>query len=436
MINFDEKMAALFSEDDRFDIDVDNGYEGEEEDIVDADVDDETDEIEDFEKKGTRDWTNLPNPKPGKTLNDLKKVKLPLENGWTEEEVIYALKPTLISAAAKYSTPNFSKDEVLLAGMGGIMNALRTDKGIAPFPSHAYKAIMVAAKRSAAGTRDFPTSNVSGIKPNEGGSTDFLKGSRATVSADAPVGDSEGGEKTFASLLSGDPTSGSKSAEEQYTTSKLLNRMFISPEIGLTNTERTIMRMTYGLDREGKYSTHGPRNTSELADVLGVSKVRISQIRKKSLEKIKRFMDESGISSVNDALDEFGLNKESRLIKIAAALVLESMRDILMTEMKLSNDYIDVPVDINLGGIVRHAIAKVNTQTMSIDDVVAEGNESILGKAGASDIDYINDNAKIMTSDSYFSETINTIIQVHAQPILAVINAKPSNSEEGVDDSN
>jgi hypothetical protein len=25
---------------------------------------------------------------------------------------------------------------------------------------------------------------------------------------------------------------------------------------------------------------------------------------------------------------------------------------------------------------------------------------------------------------------------VHAQPILAVINAKPSNSEEGVDDSN
>jgi len=403
MFGFDDKMTSLFSVNDEI--------------IVEQDDD-------------QRDWTNIPNPKPGKTLDDLKGVKLPLESGWTEEELVSALKPTLIAAARKYDTPNFSQDEALMAAMEGIFDAIRTDKGIAPFTTHVFPAIKSKTMRAAAGTRDFPTSNVSGVKPHEGGKTDFLKGSKATVSADTPVDDESGGGSHVA-RMSSDADSGERAAQEQMNTVKLLNNLFSSEEVGLNKQEQVIMRATYGINADGEYSEAGPKSTAEIAKAFGVSNVRISQVRKKAQQKIKDYLDSRGLGSPEEAMVAFGI-EEAKLVA-AAKLVIESMAEIIELNIELMQEHQNIPVDVAVSGVTRHAVVKINSDTFEVDDVVAEGNESVMYNTDMTQIAEAVDLAKAKLSQGYFSETVATIVQMHAQPILGVIGRLEDDDEETED---
>jgi len=399
MFGFDEKMSKVFSVGDSITEQEDDDY---------------------------RDWTNIPGPKKGKTLNDLKGVKDPLNKGWTLEEVISALKPTLIAAARKYSTPNFGQDEALLAAMEAVIDAVKSDKGLAPFTSHVFPYIMSKTKRAAAGTRDFPTSNVSGVKPNVGGKTDFLKGSRATVSADTPV-DNEDGEATYVSRLSSDADSGTKAAKEQMDTVRLLSNLFTSDEVGLSDQQRIIMLATYGITSDGDYSESGPKSTTEIADAFGVSKVRISQVRKKAQEKIKNYLDSRGLGSPEEAMSAFGI-EEAKLIA-AARVVLESLPEIIRLNIDLINEHQNIPTRVDIDGISHKAIVKINSDTFEIDDVVAEGNESVLYKIDRGSLSEAVDIAKARTGSEYFSETASTIIRMHAQPIIGIVDRLNDNEE-------
>lgn len=401
MFWFEEKMEDLFLEQD--DVEVDD---------VDYDY---------------RDWTNIPNPKKGKALKDLKGVVDPISKGWTEEEIISALKPTLIAAARKYATPTFSQDEALLAAMEGVFDALRTDKGIAPFTTHVFPAIKSKTMRSAAGTKEFPTSNISGIKPHEGGKTDFLKGSRATVSADAPV-DDEGGGSTYAARISGDPHAGAEAEKEQLNTARLLASLFMSDDVGLNDTEQVVMRATYGINKEGEYTKKGAQNTSAIANALGVSKVRVSQIRKKAQEKIKEYLNSRGFGSPEEAMAAFGI-EESRLIA-TARMVIESLSDILTIDMEYVKEHLDIPIDVKVGGVTRHSVAKFNTSTLAIDDVVAEGNESILMSIDGDALNEVYAIGNSRMGDEYFAETVSTIIKMHSQPVLGIIGDVDRSDEE------
>lgn len=428
MINFEDKMDKIFEAiEDEENPNLDGlGYNDADEPEVKSPYDDNDDD--DGGGDAARDWTNIPNARAGKTLNDLKKVRLPLENGWTFDEVVSAMKPSLIFTARRYSTPNFGQDEAFLSAMEGVWDAIRTDKGMAPFTTHAYRTIGSRVKRASAGTKDFPTANVSGIKPNVGGAVDFLKSVRSSVSADTPVDDSEGGQQTYASRISGDATSGSKEASRQLKTSELLHALFGSEEVGLTDNEEIVMLATYGISRSGSFLPDGPRSTKQIADSFGVSNVRVSQMRKNAQKKIKNYFDSAGIESEEDAMVSLGL--EEAKMALAAKMVLESLPEILRIDIELVSEHIKIPVNFSLNGAVRHAIAMVNSDTMMVDDVVAEGNESILIKTPEDIINEAKYEARIKLSKEYYSEIVESIIGIFEKPVLAVLGVKPQQEEE------
>lgn len=425
-MDFDDRLNKIFIEKIEDEEEYDAGFVSE----LEPEEPDEKIEPSIYDDDGddTRDWTNIPTAKAGKELKDLKNVKKPLENGWTVDELMSALKPNIIYVANKYHNPNFSKDDAVMAGMEAVMDALRTDKGIAPFTSHVFPYMKSKVKRAAAGTREFPTSNVSGIKPNEGGTTDFLKGSKATTSADAPVG-GEGEEKgTFSSRISGDASSGGREEKDQMNRVALLHTLFNSEEVGLTDTENLLMHAMLGISRDGSgYSKGGEKKMTEIADALNVSKARASQIRGSALRKIQSYMQEKGHTSPEDAMASFGIG-ESKLIA-AASIVVESMKDILALEIELLQEHQEIPIDIKFNDVVRHAVAKVNTDTLSVDDVVAEGGESILGKTPREYLSEARRMASAKLSKKYFSETVAAIVQMHSVPILGVIGVDTDENE-------
>jgi RNA polymerase sigma factor (sigma-70 family) len=84
-----------------------------------------------------------------KSLSVLTKTKGPLKNGWTEEEVVQAMKPFVRSIAYKYGNSKQEMEDLFQHGYIGVLNALRTDAGEAPFGTHAYKHILGEIRRAA-----------------------------------------------------------------------------------------------------------------------------------------------------------------------------------------------------------------------------------------------------------------------------------------------
>lgn len=425
---FDEKMDKIFIEKIEDEEEYDDAFvselepEAEPEDSIYGD--DETDEgISGYH------WTNIPQAKIGKELKDLKKVKKPLENGWTVEELMSALKGNIIFMANRYASPNFGKEDGFMAGMEAVTDAIKTDKGMSFFTTHVYRYIQSKVKRASAGTKDFPTANVSGIKPNEGGKTDFLKATRATTSADAPLGGESEEMGSFASRISSDASSGAKAEEEQLGHTRLLSKLFSAEEVGLSSQQSDAMYATYGLSRKrgGGYTKTGKKSTAEIADALGVSKVRVSQIRASALKKIQVYVQDKNIPE-EEMMAAFGL-EETKLI-VAANIVIESIRDILELEIELLQEYQMIPVSVVIGSVVRHANAKVHSDSLSVDDIIAEGGESILGSVSRDTIVEAQEAASIKLSSEYFSETVASIIQMHSLPILGIIGAKITDDEE------
>lgn len=153
-MDYIEKLKLIIEDDE--DLDIDEPDEGPDEEPVEPSVEGESDQITDPKDKyvGTgistgMDWTGISDPAPGKTLDDLKKVKLPLKNGWSFTEVVSAMKSGMIKNATLYQTKHITPDELIGEQLTVLANIMSKDKGIAPFTTFAFPWLRTAAKRAA-----------------------------------------------------------------------------------------------------------------------------------------------------------------------------------------------------------------------------------------------------------------------------------------------
>jgi RNA polymerase sigma factor (sigma-70 family) len=79
-----------------------------------------------------------------KSIMTLSGITFPLEHGWTEGEVLKAMMPRIIDIAVQYARyrqkfqRTYSFEDAVQAAALGVLDALRTDKGISPFTKHAF----------------------------------------------------------------------------------------------------------------------------------------------------------------------------------------------------------------------------------------------------------------------------------------------------------
>ena len=85
-----------------------------------------------------------------RNLDTLKQIKLPILCGWTEDEIKQALTPYIIKISQKYATGRCDIGECIQNGSVGILKAIRTDAGIAPFSCHVYRWIQTRVRRPSA----------------------------------------------------------------------------------------------------------------------------------------------------------------------------------------------------------------------------------------------------------------------------------------------
>jgi hypothetical protein len=371
-------------------------------------------------EKGLTDWTGIANPLPGKTLTNLKGVKKPLENGWTTEEVISALKPTIIHFAKKYSTPTFSVEEGIAECMTGVLTAMKNDKGIAPFTSHVFRYLSTSVQRGAG-----KASNVSGVPQTKGGKYDHLAASRAAVSADAPMpGEAE---ETYSSQISSHYDNAADAASRQKSMPKLIGHFLNAPSVGLTEPEKLVLMATYGIKKDG--STGEPKTSKELADALKVSVVRISQIRTTAVAKIQEYVKARRFDSPDKAAQTLGL-EESKLLAIAESFI-RIIKETMQIELEMFAGKQIVEVKSNYRGTSESIMVHVNSDTYEVESVVNEENESVLGYIPQNLIDDAVETAKAKTTKQYFSEMVNNVIGMQSQPVFATINnglSKPVSS--------
>jgi RNA polymerase sigma factor (sigma-70 family) len=398
-------------------------------DNAEAAADEEKSEVEQLidKEKGVIDWTGIPNPMPGKTLSDLKgskvkgipAVKLPLENGWTKEEVISALKPTIIYFAKKYSTPTFNVEEAIAEQMTGVLEALKNDKGIAPFTSHVYRYLSTSAQRGAG-----KASNISGVPQTKGGKYDHLAASRAAVSADAPMpGDAE---ETYSSQISSHYDQAGELASKQRTMTKLISHLLNAPSVGLSEKEKLVLMATYGIGQDGKIGE--PKTSKEIADALGgVSVVRISQIRTGALAKIQEYVQARKFKDEGQAAQSLGI-EESKLIAIAEAFA-RIIKETIQLEYEMYSERQIIEMKTDYRGRSESVKIHVNSDTYEVENALNEENESILGHVTDEILNEAVDLARAKTSGQYFAEMVNNVISMQAQPVLATINNTISKGE-------
>lgn len=344
---------------------------------------------------------------------------------WYFDDVVSALKSTIISHARNTSTPNFSVDEGVVAGIKGVLDAWMTDLGRAPFNNHAFSSIKTAVRDGAA-----KAGNITGKPISKGGTRRPFDASKSTVSADAPVGTGDGEEgSSFASTISGGADTGEKSAKEQISNRDLIFAMVNNDNVGLNDKERIVLLATYGINRSGDWIEGGPKNTKEIANAFGISNVRVSQMRKKAIEKIRDYIESKQLTQ-DTAAQEFGISNESKSY-LGALIVAESIVDILNIEVDMLSEHQKIPVVIEHDGINRNAIAMVNTDTFEVDDVVYE-DESVLYMVNKNILSEAKRIARSTTSSQYFSEMVSGIVKIHSQPILGIIG---SNLQQDDDDN-
>jgi RNA polymerase sigma factor (sigma-70 family) len=364
-------------------------------------------------EQGVVDWTGIPDPTPGKSIVDLKSVRKPLENGWTTEEVISALKPTILFFAKKYSTPTFSVEDGIAECMTGVLTALKNDKGLSAFTTHVYRYLSTSAQRGAG-----KASNVSGVPQTKGGKYDFLAASRATVSADTPMPSEGDKEETYSSQIESHYGKAGESAAKQRSMAKLIKHFLNAPSVGLSDKEKLILQLTYGISEDGKIKE--PKSTKELADTLGVSLVRISQIRTGAINKIKEYIDARKFSSEEQAAEKLGL-EESKLLAIAKGL-LNIIKETIQLEIDILSENQIIKIESNHRGINETVSIIVDTVSLEVKNAISENNESVLGEISKSLLDEATSIAKSRVSKEYFCEMVNNVISMQAQPILATIN--------------
>lgn len=84
-----------------------------------------------------------------RSLSKLIDIKLPLQQGWNEDEVVSAMMPYIRSLAWKFHSDKAPYEDLIQHGAIGVLNALRTDKGEAPFGHHAWRHIKGEVRHAA-----------------------------------------------------------------------------------------------------------------------------------------------------------------------------------------------------------------------------------------------------------------------------------------------
>lgn len=85
-----------------------------------------------------------------KDLKTLREIRLPLLCNWTIDELISNLKPYVLKEVDRFNTQRCDIQDCKQQGALGIVLALKTDAGIAPFACHAFSRIKTSVRRSSA----------------------------------------------------------------------------------------------------------------------------------------------------------------------------------------------------------------------------------------------------------------------------------------------
>lgn len=128
--------------------------------------------------------------KPQLTIDILNKIKRPLEHGYSMEEVVVAMQPYIIKVSKQYSTHAYPIDDAAQNGRMGVIQALRTDRAIAPFSKHCYLHIRTKIRRAGASN--------SGVISHGERDGDFF-GRKGIL-----LGIDEDGQKIFSTVTSAD----------------------------------------------------------------------------------------------------------------------------------------------------------------------------------------------------------------------------------------
>jgi RNA polymerase sigma factor for flagellar operon FliA len=196
-----------------------------------------------------------------------------------EEKIIKILIPSIKSIAKKYENAAASFDELVSEGMSSISQAIENFKdGQMAFSNYIYYYISSAIKRfsnKSSVVSDMPQTedgknvgyNVSKIQHLHGVNPEIVDDSS---------------EKTNTTML----------------VNKALNRAFKLGDI--SEKELMIIQLLFGI-RNGKSAE--PKTPKEIADAVGVSMVRISQIKTKALEAIKNLYGSfENMKNIHEAL--------------------------------------------------------------------------------------------------------------------------------------
>lgn len=360
---------------------------------------------------------------PSRNTIDQEYIGTP-EDPWTFDEVVSALKPSLMSRAFRTKTATMSQDEAAVTGINAIRKAWLTDLGIAPFPMHVFKMIRTEIERAAA-----EASPVSGMKKSKGGTVDPYRSSKMAVSADAPMG-GEDQEASFASVIPGSATSGTELAKRQEQQDQLI-RMLID-NAGLNAREALTIYHSTGLSPAGGHLEDGEQSIKKIAGTLGVSAVRASQIRKSAMQKLQNYLSEMGYGTEEAALEKLGI--EEALVVFGKAIV-ESIKQIIELEIEMLQEHQIIKMDTVIDGINYSTIAKVRSEDLKLIEVLDESNRNITNKVDNKYITEAQNIAAAKTSDKYFTEMAATVINMKTMPILAVVGDKINDANDDDDDN-
>ena len=262
--------------------------------------------------------TDIPS---NRDIGVLRKIVFPLKHGWTENEVVEGMMPYVNSVANKYQTERFPFEDAVQEGLLGVLDALRTDKGAAPFAGHAYPPIKNRIMRASARSGIIKRGIRAGSYHDTGMVSLDMPSRETGVTLAQTVASKDPG---IASIFGG-PTSEEKN--------KILRTLMRAAN--LTPQQERVMILIWGLD--GKGNRTGPQAGLELAPYTPsktkMSRERVNQHLHKALRKVndtvarmkeegrlEEFMEMLGMERPPSEGEEGGEFEESAVIRIDAIL--------------------------------------------------------------------------------------------------------------------
>jgi RNA polymerase sigma factor (sigma-70 family) len=336
------------------------------------------------------------------------------DDKWWFNDVVKAMMPSIVHLANKYTgarSKKYTMSDAINDATLGISQHWMRDLGKSAFTSRAWQAMQAAIK-------DGLNQTIMG-KKSEGGTRELYDKS---VSIDAPTGGE--GDETYASGLAASQE-GDEQAEQSSDRLKLIDRILNDPDINLSDRQTLIIRAKFGIGLDGKPSPKGPKSTTEIANLLGISEVSVRNNYKKALSKIQAYMGGKA-ESEEEAMNVYQV--ENRMIIKAMFKVLAEMARI---EMAMISETQEVKVQVPVNGVMRNATAIVITDSLEVDNIIAENDESVMMYAGRDIMREAVEGAKALISEEYFSEMADAVIGIHTQPVLAVIGAEPEEIDIG-----